>query len=77
MHKTISLLFWNVRGLGQDDKCEDVLMELINASPSIIKLQETKLSSFSLAMACSFLPSQLSAHITKDADGASGGIALA
>lgn len=72
MHKMISLLFWDVRGLDQDDKCEDVLMELINASPSIVRLQETKLSSLSLSKARSFLPSRLFAHITKDADGASG-----
>ena len=33
MHKSISLLSWNVRGLSQDDKSDDVLSELISAAP--------------------------------------------
>ncbi|XP_066323872.1 uncharacterized protein [Miscanthus floridulus] len=77
MHKTISLLTWNVRGLGQDDKCDDVLMELITASATIVGLQETKLSSLTPSKARSFLPARLSSYISKDEVGAAGGIVLA
>ena len=36
---------WNVRGLGQSQKCSDVLSELIAINPHACFLQETKLSS--------------------------------
>jgi exonuclease III len=51
MHKSISLLSWNIRGLSQDDKCDDVLSELISAAPTIASLQETKLSYLSTVKA--------------------------
>lgn len=59
MHKYFSFLSWNVRGLGQVDKCDDVLSELINVAPSIIGMQETKLAAPSAAKTWSFLPSRL------------------
>ena len=73
MYKSISLLSWNVHGLSQDDKCDDVLSELISVAPTIAGLQETKLSSLSAVKARSFLPVRLSEHICRDA----GGIVLA
>jgi exonuclease III len=43
MSKNLSLLSWNVRGLGQERRCQDVLSELIAERPSLVTLQETKL----------------------------------
>jgi len=45
MGRTFNLVFWNVRGLGDQTKCDNVLAELLSANPSIVLLQETKLSS--------------------------------
>jgi exonuclease III len=48
---------WNVRGLGEDDKCTSVCADLAAARPGLVALQETKLSSLSAQkIASSFLP---------------------
>lgn len=39
----LCLLTWNVRGLGQQCRCDDVLATLIDHRPAIVALQETKL----------------------------------
>lgn len=49
MCKTFVLCFWNVRGLGDQEKCDNVLSELLSASPNLVLLQETKLESFDYA----------------------------
>jgi hypothetical protein len=33
LHKLISFFSWNVRGLGQSSRCDDVLAELISPLP--------------------------------------------
>jgi hypothetical protein len=41
--RTLSFLSWNVRGLGQSCRCDEVLVELILQRPSVVAIQETKL----------------------------------
>jgi hypothetical protein len=68
---------WNVRGLGDDDKCSVVNSAVVDMAPAVLCLQETKLrapTSFKLG---SFLPRSLSANERIDAVGASGGILTA
>jgi hypothetical protein len=58
---TPSLSFsWNVRGLGQDCRSEDVLAELISVRPTFAAIQETKLSSLDSKKKNTFLPTRLS-----------------
>ncbi|KAF8670726.1 hypothetical protein HU200_050391 [Digitaria exilis] len=71
---TLSFLSWNIRGLGQNTRCEDVLSELIAQRPSIVALQETKLHSLSDSKRKSFLPTRLSTYTTRPSVGATGGI---
>ena len=41
--KKICVVSWNVRGLGDPDKCAIVKDALVSAAPALICLQETKL----------------------------------
>jgi exonuclease III len=68
---------WNLRGLGQQTKCDDVLAELISLNPSLVLLQETKLSEISTLKAKSFLPRNLQSFAFKPAVGSVGGILTA
>jgi exonuclease III len=68
---------WNVRGLGDPDKCDIVRATLLSAKPSFVCLQESKLGDLSVAKASSFLPLPLRAWDTVDSVGASGGIVSA
>ena len=74
LNKTLTFFSWNVRGLGQTSRYDDVLPELASTRPSFVSLQETKLSQLTGAKRNSFLPVQLASCATVDADGASGGI---
>jgi hypothetical protein len=47
---------WNVRGLGDSDKCDSVKADLAFARPSLVGLQESKLGPISVSKAASFLP---------------------
>jgi exonuclease III len=49
-------VWWNVRGLGDPDKCALVKDALVSAAPSLICLQETKLHHINQFQAHSFLP---------------------
>lgn len=75
--KRLSIFSWNVRGLGQADKCRDVRHVLSSASPDIICLQETKLQHIDFFKARSFLPDRLTSFIFNPSIGASGGILIA
>lgn len=77
MNKTITVFSWNVRGLGQRQRCDDVLTELIAQRPSIVVLQETKLEDVDPSKRRAFLPSRLSNFATRPSNGASGGILTA
>ncbi|KAF8647670.1 hypothetical protein HU200_065308 [Digitaria exilis] len=73
----MSLLSWNVRGLGQTTRCDDVLCELVAQRPSFVALQETKLSNIDARKRKTFLPTRLSDFAFKESHGAAGGIVSA
>ncbi|KAF8645680.1 hypothetical protein HU200_066126 [Digitaria exilis] len=77
MSHSISFFSWNVRGLGQQARWNDVLCELIAQRPSVVALQETKLTEVNNMKAKTFLPARLTRFEAKDAIGASGGVLTA
>lgn len=70
-------MFWNVRGLGDQDKCKDVLAELLSSSPHLVLLQETKLSDLTPSKLFSFLPRTLNDNRSLPAAGSAGGLLTA
>jgi exonuclease III len=68
---------WNVRGLGDHDKCVSISADISSAKPNILALQETKLDHIASSKASSFLPSSLRDFHAVDADGSSGGLLTA
>jgi hypothetical protein len=68
---------WNVRGLGDDDKCSVVRDNIAFANFSILCIQESKLISLSQAKSRLFLPPALSKFDVVDADGSRGGMVTA
>lgn len=76
--KAFFLLSWNVRGLGDPEKCTIVRDAIRSANPSIVCLQETKLSECNFFKAATFLPANFSSSfITFDAAGSRGGMLTA
>src|SRR3954471_12629384 len=71
---SFSICSWNGRGLGDADKCTEVLAELISLKPNIVLLQETKLSDTTPCKLRSFLPRSLDLTAFKPAVGSAGGI---
>lgn len=71
--KTFLCCSWNVRGLGDKKKCDQVLAELFDLKPHILALQETKLSSIPHEKLRSFLPSRLDSTLYNNSIGTSGG----
>lgn len=72
-HK-FSFCCWNVRGLGQTQKCSDILSELLAINPHACFLQETKLDSISTLKQRSFLPKHLNLTHPRPALGSAGGM---
>lgn len=72
--RSLSLCCWNVRGLGDSDKCDFVRDTLISSAADIVLLQETKLHDISTFKLASFLPQSSSKFVHVEADGASGGL---
>lgn len=72
-----SLFNWNVRGLGDNDKCAKVRDTLMSARPHIACLQERKLANITTAKARAFLPSNLSNFHYVEASGTRGGLVTA
>ena len=70
----MKILSWNVRGLGDDDKCSLVRDAITSCCPSVIFLQETKLSSLSPFKLRSFLPAKFTDHVVTHSKGTSGEI---
>jgi exonuclease III len=68
---------WNVRGLGGRSKRDDVRAAIESFLPSILCIQESKLSDITRFTASSFLPPSLRSFIFKPSIGASGGIITA
>jgi len=76
--KNFLVVSWNVRGLGDPDKCTVVKDALVASAPSVICLQETKLSDLSRFKAHSFLPPHFTDTIQfVRAAGSCGGILTA
>lgn len=75
--KKLSMLSWNIHGLGDVDKCVLVRNSFVAANPMFACVQEAKLSTVDQRKISSFLPSRLSAFAVKDADGSRGGILMA
>ncbi|CAM0881391.1 unnamed protein product [Alopecurus aequalis] len=74
----LALVSWNVRGLGDEDKCAVVSDNVLTARPSVLCLQETKLASVTPPPKLrSFLPPYLSEHAAVDASGSRGGVLTA
>lgn len=76
-NRLITVISWNTRGLGEDNKCVDVRDVFSSCCPHIACIQETKLSEISAQKFKSFLPASLSGHSFLPADGSRGGIATA
>ncbi|KAF8687328.1 hypothetical protein HU200_043011 [Digitaria exilis] len=76
--RNLSLLSWNVRGLGDKSKCTDVRLSFPSPPPNVLCLQETKLQHVDLYKAASFLPHLLANSYTfQPSVGASGGLLTA
>ena len=74
----LSVLSWNVRGLGDTEKCATVRNALLFANPDIACLQESNLQDFSSFKAKTFLHTKLSNNYTfNPSNGARGGIITA
>lgn len=71
------VLSWNVRGLGDSDKCTTVRESLCSSLPSFVCLQETKLCDLSPQKALGFLPRSLPDFLCLNASGTRGGIVRA
>lgn len=69
----ISICSWNVRGLGDVNKCSDVLAELISINPHLALLQESKLQDISDQKLRSFIPRALDHSVSLPAVGSAGG----
>jgi len=65
----LSVLSWNVRGLGDADKCKTVRDLLLSLKLDIACLQETKLSVLDERRDRAFLPPNLSLFHCVDASG--------
>lgn len=72
-----SIVSWNVRGLGRQDKCDAIRDTLSVYHPHVACLQETKLDTICDRNSKSFLPSYLNAFAYVPADGSRGGILTA
>ena len=75
--RVFHMISWNVRGLGDAEKCDIVRDTLTTVKPTIICLQETKLSSTSVTKARSFLPTSFRQFHCVDVGGTRGGILTA
>ena len=69
-----SLVSWNVRGLGDADKCKIVRDTLLTAKLDVACLQESKLRSIPTHKCRSFLPPNLTDFHFAESVGSRGGI---
>lgn len=76
-NRKITVVSWNVRGLGDVDKCDAVRDAFTTSHPLIACVQETKLSDIPDNKFKSFLPAHLASHCFLSADGSRGGLATA
>ena len=75
---SLSIMSWNVRGLGDLDKCNVVREAIISANPSIMCIQKSKLHDIDRFKVKTFLPTQFAqTFIFLPAIGSRGGIITA
>lgn len=71
--KRFTFVSWNVRGLGEDDKCVAVKAVLSTAAVSVVCIQEAKLQNVPVFKALAFLPGHVARSLVFQAStGASG-----
>ena len=73
----MKLLDWNVRGLGDENKCSLVHDVLTSCQPSIACFQETKLEAAPTIKLRSFLPTNFNNHAIMPSMGSSSGLLVA
>lgn len=73
-NESYSIVSWNVRGLGDNDKCANVFSEINQLRPSIALFQETKLLKPDTIKIRSILPRFLDSNNHLDAISSAGGI---
>lgn len=77
-NRCFHIVSWNVRGLGDSDKCKVVRTVFSDAKPSFICIQETKLALIDLFKAQTFLPPPFSSSFVFSlAHGTRGGLLTA
>jgi exonuclease III len=78
MNSDFSFLSWNVRGLNNPAKQEDIKQVIQLHKPSVVNLQETKLAEISVPLIARCLGSAYADNFSYlPADGTRGGILLA
>lgn len=77
MSANLSILSWNMRGLNDSAHRELVRQTTLSTRPSLVCLQETKISNMCRAILVDTLGQRLSGRHTLDAQGTRGGILLA
>lgn len=77
MSEDLSILSWNVRGLNDPTHRELVRQTTIGVRPSVVCLQETKLSATTTPIVVDTLGQALTGYRVLDAVGTRGGILLA
>ena len=68
---------WNIRGLGDSDKCSLLKVALLASRSSVVCLQESKLQEVDRRKAATFLPQCLRSVVYMPASGSSGGTIVA
>lgn len=76
LHFPLSIFNWNVRGLGDANKCAIVKDVICDAKPDLICLQETKWNESSIFTVRQICPSSFKNYIALDATGSRDGILL-
>lgn len=77
MNDNFSIMSWNVRGLNDSSHRELVRENSVCSKPSVICIQETKISSMSRAILTESLGDRMADYCTLDAVGTRGGVLLA
>lgn len=76
--KKLKLMYWNVRGLGSDEKCNVVRNIIKNSRCEVVLFQETKCNRIDFAYVVRFLPSFFSHDIAYNlAINSAGGMIIA
>lgn len=70
---SFTIMSWNVRGLGDKNKCAIVRDAISSARPNVVCIQETKLCDVDRLKARSFLPTYLNEFQVIPADATRGG----